>query len=124
MKRHIEHWSTLLGVLALGALASGCATQDYKAAKLAKQESDKFDDFGQALRQDIAAQIADPDAVYNALPPPTDGKRMDYAQRKYQGDAVKTATLRTTNVGAQISSDSDGSAAPSANESATASPNP
>src|SRR5271154_6680380 len=48
-------------------------------------------DFGVAVRQDIAAQIADPDAHYTGTPAPgSDGSRVSLAQSRYQTDTVVT----------------------------------
>lgn len=46
-------------------------------------------DFGYALRQDIAAQIADPDARYEGKPDPgSSGDRVGLAQKRYQTNQV------------------------------------
>jgi hypothetical protein len=47
------------------------------------------DDFGRAVNQDLAAQIADPDAGRDAgPPPPSSGARAALAQTRYRQDAV------------------------------------
>jgi type IV pilus biogenesis protein CpaD/CtpE len=47
------------------------------------------DDFGQATRQSIAAQIADPDARYAGTPAPgSDGARVALAQDRYRTGRV------------------------------------
>jgi len=49
-------------------------------------------DFGVAVRQDIAAQIADPDARYPA-DTPTDGARIGLAQERYRaGKSIQPST--------------------------------
>ncbi len=72
--------SAALAVLALtGALAlSGCVQVHLS------------DDFGSAVRQDIAAQIADPDPHYigSASPGGSDGPRVAAAQDRYEKGKV------------------------------------
>lgn len=46
-------------------------------------------DFGVAIYQDFAAQIADPDVIYTGDPTPgSNGSRNALAQRRYQNDNV------------------------------------
>src|SRR5690349_441209 len=46
-------------------------------------------DFGSALRQDVAAQIADPDAHYEGQPAPGSASaRVDLAQKRYNANQV------------------------------------
>lgn len=46
-------------------------------------------DFGYAVRQDLAAQIADPDAHYRGTPAPgSAGARVGLAQRRYDNNQV------------------------------------
>src|SRR5437660_6022539 len=46
-------------------------------------------DFGRAVRQDVAAQIADPDAHYEGTPAPgSRGDRVELAQKRYQNNQV------------------------------------
>ena len=59
-------------------------------------------DFGDAVRENLAAQIADPDAHYVGTPAPgaSDGARIDLAQTRYQQNQVippssTTASSRT-----------------------------
>jgi hypothetical protein len=58
-------------------------------------------DFGSALRQDVAAQIADPDAHYEGVPAPGSASaRVGLAQRRYDANQViqpasATASSRT-----------------------------
>jgi hypothetical protein len=59
-------------------------------------------DFGVAVRQDVAAQIADPDAHYTGTPSPggADGSRVSLGQTRYQENRVippaSTSTQTTT----------------------------
>jgi hypothetical protein len=47
------------------------------------------DEFGRAVRQDAAAQIADPDAHHTGAPPAgSDGERAGLAMLRYQHNAV------------------------------------
>ena len=53
-------------------------------------------DFGSAVRQDVAAQIADPDAHYEGLPAPGSATaRVDLAQRRYNANQVIQPTSTT-----------------------------
>ncbi len=75
--------SLIMAALAgIGVLAAGCAderqlTEDMHAS-----------DFGRAVREDMAAQIADPDAHYKGPPPPSSGERAALAQTRYKNDKV------------------------------------
>ncbi len=67
-------------------------------------------DFGQAVRQDIAAQIADPDAHYKGVPAPgSDGMRVDLAQTRYQKNDVIQPSTTTASSGASIGNADNGS---------------
>ena len=70
-------------ILCLGAiLVSGCA----HIVRLSP-------DFGVAFRQDVAAQIADPDARYLGTPTPgSNGPRTALSQTRYQKDEVVPPT--------------------------------
>jgi type IV pilus biogenesis protein CpaD/CtpE len=52
-------------------------------------------DFGNAVRQDLAAQIADPDAHYKGTPAPgSDGERVGLAQKRYStGQVIQPAAV-------------------------------
>jgi type IV pilus biogenesis protein CpaD/CtpE len=73
-----------LAALALaGGLLCGCEN-DPTQSKIRLSN-----DFGAAVNQDLAAQIADPDAGRNAGPPPPgDGARAALAQTRYKQDKV------------------------------------
>jgi hypothetical protein len=67
------------------------------------------DDFGSAVRQDLVAQIADPDATYRGLPVPGgSGERVALAQRRYVTGKVIPPMATTTS---SISLGGSGSAA-------------
>jgi hypothetical protein len=59
------------------------------------------DDFGQALRQDEIAQVADPEARYKGVPPAgSNGMRAGLAQTHYEHNAViPPASMTTSSVG-------------------------
>jgi type IV pilus biogenesis protein CpaD/CtpE len=60
-------------------------------------------DFGNALRQDIAAQIADPDARYEGKPDPgSSGDRVGLAQKRYQTNQVIPPSAVTASSEASI----------------------
>ena len=68
----------LLGACLVGAcgILSGCASanHDRQTAEIAQDR--QFNAMGRAVRQNIAAQIADPDPVWKTAPPAkSDGKR-------------------------------------------------
>jgi hypothetical protein len=79
-----------IGAVALftGALgASGCSVSRYHIS----------DDYGRAVRQDLAAQVADPDARYTGDPTPaSDGKRTASAQTRYETGTVRTPASTST----------------------------
>jgi len=74
-------------------------------------------DFGRAVHEDLAAQIADPDARYVGQPSPgSDGHRVGLAQQRYvTGKVIKPAPAAAYVVGS-VSSDagSGGDPAPAA----------
>ena len=57
------------------------------------------EDYGQAIRQDLVAQVADPDAHYKGVPAPgTNGRRGALAQDRYNRNAViQPASTSTSN---------------------------
>ena len=66
----------------VGVLVAGCADE-----RLVNDQM-RDSDFGRAVREDFAAQIADPDAVYRKAPPPSSGERAALAQTRYKNDKV------------------------------------
>jgi len=106
-----------LGLIALtGACGLLSACEETTQTRLRVQ-----DDFGQAVSQDLAAQIADPDAGRNAgPPPPSSGLRAEGAQKRYGQDAV----IQPSGIGASGTSGGYGQngagAAPTAGAAATA----
>lgn len=76
-------WSC--GAVCLGLLLlSACAENTPNESELFLSPS-----FGRAVRQDIAAQIADPDAQYSGTPAPgSNGSRVALAQRRYVAGKV------------------------------------
>ena len=69
----------LVVVACLAALLSGCSTSSLRISP----------DFGNAVRQDEAAQIADPDARYaGTLAPGSSGPRVGLAQKRYDTGTV------------------------------------
>jgi|GEM_PF-2420725 type IV pilus biogenesis protein CpaD/CtpE len=77
----------LLLTLALAGLSACVQSQKTLAA-----------DFGVAVRQDVAAQIADPDARYPA-DTPTDGARVGLAQERYRAGKSIAPSTGTMTVG-------------------------
>lgn len=66
-------------------------------------------DFGASMRQDIAAQVADPGARYKRTDPPaSSGERTALAQDRYNKGKVITPSTPTTSNAAQGSGGSGG----------------
>ena len=67
-------------------------------------------DFGNAVHQDIAAQIADPDARYEGvIAPGSDGVRVGSAQKRYQSNQVIPPSAVTASGSASIGAADNGS---------------
>jgi hypothetical protein len=81
----------VLSILVAGLSLSACAQSHLRLSP----------DFGQAVRQDEVAQIADPDAHYKGLPAPgSDGQRVGLAQTRYQkNDVIKPSTTTASSSG-------------------------
>ena len=73
----------LIAALGAGALLSGCTADGQLKDDMGSA------DFGRSVREDMAAQIADPDAAYKGPPPPSSGERAQIAQQRYATDSVK-----------------------------------
>ena len=57
-------------------------------------------DFGNAVHQDVAAQIADPDAHYEGTPAPgSSGRRVGLAQKRYDTNQVIQPSTSTASSG-------------------------
>jgi len=85
-------------------LLAACATEPQKDATDAQ-----YKDFGRSVREDIAAQIADPDPVWkNQPPPPSDGMRSVKAVTRYQSDSVRKANAASTQTAVGASTDTGG----------------
>jgi hypothetical protein len=69
------------------------------------------DEYGQAIRQDQIAQVADPEARYKGVPPAgSNGMRAVNAQARYEHNAViPPASMTTSSVGASGGSGTSGS---------------
>lgn len=77
----------VVGLIATALALSACSQSDLRLSP----------DFGAAVRQDVAAQIADPDAKYVGIPAPgSNGARVDLAQRRYEQNQVIQPALATT----------------------------
>ncbi|QUD88582.1 hypothetical protein [Phenylobacterium montanum] len=57
-------------------------------------------DLGVAVRQDVVAQIADPQATYGP-PPPADGMRANLAQTRYKADKPVQSNAQASEFGAK-----------------------
>jgi hypothetical protein len=86
-------------VACLAPLLSGCTQSSLRISP----------DFGNAVNQDIAAQIADPDAHYAGTPAPgSSGLRVDLAQRRYDTGQVIQPSSTTASSGASIGTADNG----------------
>ena len=83
---------TALIPAALGLALTGCAVSQTHLSS----------DFGSAVRQDVVAQIADPDARYKGDPAPgSDGARVASAQERYRtGKVIPPAATGASTIGA------------------------
>jgi hypothetical protein len=81
--------ATAVMVLALAPSLSACSQSSLRLNP----------DFGNALRQDLASQVADPDAHYEGTPAPgAAGTRVNLAQKRYDTNTVvPPATTSATN---------------------------
>jgi hypothetical protein len=72
-------------------------------------------DFGDAEREDVAAQISDPDAQYAGLPAPgSNGARVGLAQSRYEKNQVIQPSTTTASSAASIGNADNGGGAPGA----------
>lgn len=90
MRRFTPAITTLPALVAAGLLLGACAESQLRDQA----------DFGDAARQDRAAQIADPDAHYAGVPgPASNGMRIDAAQERYvKGSVIQPAATETSTV--------------------------
>ena len=67
-------------------------------------------DFGDAVREDVAAQIADPDAHYVGMPAPgaSDGARIGLAQSRYEKNQVIQPSSTTASSAGSIGNADNG----------------
>jgi hypothetical protein len=67
-------------------------------------------DFGDAVREDVAAQIADPDAHYAGVPAPgaSNGARVGLAQTRYEKNQVVQPSSTTASSMASIGNAENG----------------
>ena len=81
----------LLLLACVAGVLGGCAAQA-RAHKDADAATDRqFDTFGRSVRQNIVAQIADPDPSWKNNPEPnTDGKRISERQSVYTTPSSKS----------------------------------
>ena len=91
-------------VVAVGLGLSACAQSP------AESEMRLSPDFGDAVRENLAAQIADPDAHYTGTPAPgaSDGARIDLAQTRYQKNQVIQPSTTTASSSRSIGNADNG----------------
>lgn len=84
----------MASIAAFAAILTGCA--DTKELDARFHEAD---DFGHAVREDLAAQIVDPDVAYSQAPPASSGSRAALAQARYAADNVRQPVSGPTTAG-------------------------
>ena len=94
MKIVLRSGLLMIALAGVGVFASGCADD-----KLLNSDLKQANDFGRAVQEDLAAQIADPDATYKGPPPPSSGERAALSQSNYAKDTVKQPAAQTTSGG-------------------------
>jgi type IV pilus biogenesis protein CpaD/CtpE len=90
-------------MLGLGACAQNPAESEMRMSP----------DFGDAVRDNLAAQIANPDAHYTGTPAPgaSDGARIDLAQTRYQkNQVIQPSTTTASSAGSIGNADNGGGA--------------
>ena len=97
MRSNVKAIVILAALAGAAAMLAGCAMDSSRQDTAWRQQND---DFGRAVREDLAAQIADPDPAWkNAPPPPSDGVKARLAETRYQQGKVirpQGATTQTT----------------------------
>ncbi|HEX5380003.1 MAG TPA: hypothetical protein VFW47_15610 [Phenylobacterium sp.] len=84
---------TFAKIVAIGLLAAGLSGCVQSRTHLSS-------DFGAAVRQDVAAQIADPDARYRGDPAPgSDGARTALSQERYRTGKVTQPVASISTIG-------------------------
>ena len=106
MKMAFKSGLLLSALIGAGMLMSGCAEGDKRQLQADLHQAD---DFGRAVREDLAAQIVDPDAPGKATPPPSDGQRANLAATRYQKDSVIKPQGASTTSGVDSGSSGGGS---------------
>ena len=89
----------LVVVACLASLLSGCTQSTLRMSP----------DFGNAVNQDLAAQIADPDAHYAGTPAPgSSGPRVGLAQKRYDTGMVIAPSSTTASSASSIGNADNG----------------
>ena len=90
-----------IAVIGAGSLLGACAQTQLRLDP----------NFGEAVNQDLAAQIANPDATWKGPPPPSSGDRAALAQKRYETNTVippPAESTSTVNIGASSGGASGG----------------
>ncbi len=85
-----------------GALLAGCADQ------VGLDKEFQSMDMTSAVKEDMAAQIADPDVAYRGPPPPSNGPRAERAATNYEKGTINAPTAISSLTQIQGSSGSTG----------------
>ncbi len=91
-----------IGVAAIAALLLQACASTRHVGPVANADDKAFNDFGLSVRQDIAAQIQEPNPAWKKARVTSDGKRACLAEKRYQIDAPVAPSLATTSSGQQL----------------------
>ena len=95
------HHAAIAAVIGATVGLSGCTVSEVKMSP----------DFGQAVRQDLVAQIADPDAHYLGTPAPgSNGARVGLAQKRYEKGQVIQPSSTTASSASSMGNVDNGTA--------------
>ena len=80
---------------AVGLLASACAN----TSAMARDDARVANDFGRAVREDLAAQIVNPEGTWKTPRPLFNGQRAGQAETRYNSGTVKQPSVQSSTSG-------------------------
>ncbi len=109
--RSMKRLAAATTLLAMGLAASACQNTNPKYGLTITQSTLRIaPDYSEAVRQDVVAQIADPDAQYKGVPgAASNGRRTADSEHRYVTDTVKQPPLTITQQVVQTSQGGDSS---------------
>jgi hypothetical protein len=84
-----------VATLSLALVAAGLGGCTYSQVHLS-------DNYGAAVRQDVVAQITDPDPHYRGPPPPANGARVVLGQVRYRTGTTIPAAAEASSIGMDV----------------------